>query len=379
MDDQTAVAWQLHGRRQSEIHRGNLLAILNHTVKALIDQSCFAPIDDNSDSLHNFCAVVEQIVGHRLKPQTSFFGSVEMPTFWDVVKTACKNVPHNCLASIESMEHLQTPLGKGRGWIRLAVMEKRLSEYLSAVLSNKKLLKCVSCMWLGEPGESFLCLSQYYEPQALLRSEEGGTVAMFIQGLNAVDFSLCLRDTSFDVGNYMAIDFTPFLAFSQSEAGRAADAVEERVAAMESSGHPVSRGDIALHLQRTRSFSNGCEVDARIVALEKALRNEREQKSFFEEMLRNREAQLESYKKEVSELKEKLALLQEDGSVERQQLHTIIIELQEKLGSAHPKSLTLLSPQNLQYRVDQQNAATPIGSPSEDASIWTDEKKSSRS
>ena len=64
-----------------------------------------------------------------------------------------------------------------------------------------------------------------------------------------------------------------------SEAGRVADAVEERVAAMESGGHPVSQADIALHLQRTRSFSNGgLEIDSRIVELETALRKEREQK-----------------------------------------------------------------------------------------------------
>ncbi|XP_065839399.1 RUN domain-containing protein 3B-like [Oscarella lobularis] len=366
MEDQTSVAWELHARRQAEIHRGNLLAVLNHSVKSLIDQSCFAPIDDTSDALHNFCAVFEQVLSHRLKPQMTFFGGAEMPTFWDVVKTACKKaVPHNCLASIESMENVQTPLGKGRAWIRLAAMEKRLSEYLSAILANQKLLK------------------EYYEPHAVLRSDEGSTVAMFIQGLNAVDFSLCLRDGSYDVGNYMAIDYTPFLSFSQSEAGRVADAVEERVAAMESGGHPVSQADIALHLQRTRSFSNGgLEIDSRIVELETALRKEREQKSFFEELLRNRESQLDSYKKRVTELNEKLTSLQNEASSEREQLHTIVIELQEKLGTSHPKSSQFLSSQNLKYQVDAQHAVTPVGSPSSsDGSaegFWKKEKKKKR-
>ena len=102
-------------------------------MKALIDQSCFKPIDDNNYSLHNFCAVLEQILSHRLKrkppvylnsnlfrtslccfviAQISFFSGSEMPTFWDYIRVACKDVPHNCLASIEAMENLETGLGK---------------------------------------------------------------------------------------------------------------------------------------------------------------------------------------------------------------------------------------------------------------------------
>lgn len=62
-----------------------------------------------------------------------------------------------------------------------------------------------------------------------------------------------------------------------SEAGRASDAAEERVAAMESSGHPVSENDIAMTLRRQFSME-GKDAAARVVELKQQLRKEREQK-----------------------------------------------------------------------------------------------------
>jgi hypothetical protein len=143
---------------------------------------------------------------------------------------------------------------------------------------------------------------------------------------------LCLRDGSFDIGNYIAIDYTPFLAFSQSDAGRAADAVEERVAAMESSGHPISENDAAMTIKRQYSVE-GMDAIARVATLEQQLRKEKEQKSFFEELLRNREGQLHEYRQQVEELKQQLHESQQESAQERQQYQAIILELQAKLSS----------------------------------------------
>lgn len=68
------------------------------------------------------------------------------------------------------------------------------------------------------------------------------------------------------------------MIFVGSDAGRAADAAEERVVAMESSGHRVSDNDIALTMRRSLNNVDGNDAVARVFELEQQLGKEREQK-----------------------------------------------------------------------------------------------------
>ena len=54
---------------------------------------------------------------------------------------ACKRVANNCLANVEAMEELKSGRGKGRAWIRMALMEKKLSEYIVSALQQTKIIK----------------------------------------------------------------------------------------------------------------------------------------------------------------------------------------------------------------------------------------------
>ncbi|KTF93922.1 hypothetical protein cypCar_00047769, partial [Cyprinus carpio] len=120
------------------VERRNLITVCRFSVKTLIDRSCFETIDDTSAEFINFVSILEHILSHRLKGQVSWFGYESPRSFWDYIRIACSKVPHSCIHSIENMENVRSSKAKGRAWIRVALMEKRLSEYISAALRDFK-------------------------------------------------------------------------------------------------------------------------------------------------------------------------------------------------------------------------------------------------
>lgn len=38
----------------------------------------------------------------------------------------------------------RTPLGRGRAWLRLALMQKKLSDYIKTIINRKDLLRCAN-------------------------------------------------------------------------------------------------------------------------------------------------------------------------------------------------------------------------------------------
>lgn len=113
----------------------------------------------------------------------SWFSSDGQRSFWEYIRLACSKVQNNCIASIENIENISTSRAKarifvrtnvcmilwyvcvcvvvgetastnikesplfpltpyvvlqGRAWIRVALMEKRLSEYVSTALRDTR-------------------------------------------------------------------------------------------------------------------------------------------------------------------------------------------------------------------------------------------------
>nr|XP_021484004.1 RUN domain-containing protein 3B-like [Meriones unguiculatus] len=124
--------------RNAAVERRNLITVCRFSVKTLIDRSCFETIDDSSPEFNNFAAVLEQILSHRLKGQVTWFGYESPRSFWDYIRVACRKVSQNCICSIENMENVSSSRAKGRAWIRVALMEKHLSEYISTALRDFK-------------------------------------------------------------------------------------------------------------------------------------------------------------------------------------------------------------------------------------------------
>ncbi|XP_051871864.1 RUN domain-containing protein 3B isoform X4 [Pristis pectinata] len=295
--------------KNAAIERKNLITVCRFSVKTLIDRSCFETIDDSCSEFTNFAAILEQVLSHRLKGQINWFGYESPRSFWDFIRVACSKVPHNCISSIENMENVSSSRAKGRAWIRVALMEKRLSEYISTSLRDIKTTR------------------RYYEDGAIVLGEEANMLAGMLLGLNAIDFSFCLKGESLDGNCPAVIDYTPYLKFTQSSESISSD--EEELRTLGSSGSEGSTPENIgpPFITDEHSWYNKCK------RVEQKFRLALEQKGYLEELVRLREAQLAE---SVAQNKIVLQQMEEtdlNHKLEKEQLEFIILELQDQLHS----------------------------------------------
>ncbi|KAM8935961.1 RUN domain-containing protein 3B isoform 2-T2 [Lycaon pictus] len=314
--------------RNAAVERRNLITVCRFSVKTLIDRSCFETIDDSSPEFNNFAAILEQILSHRLKEisqscrwlahlqiplqgQVTWFGYESPRSFWDYIRVACRKVSQNCICSIENMENVSSSRAKGRAWIRVALMEKHLSEYISTALRDFKTTR------------------RFYEDGAIVLGEEANMLAGMLLGLNAIDFSFCLKGEGLD-GNFPAvIDYTPYLKFTQSSDSISSD--EEELRTLGSSGSESSTPENVgpPFILDENSWFNKCK------RVKQKYQLTLEQKGYLEELLRLRENQLSE---SVSQNKILLQRIEDSDlahKLEKEQLEYIIVELQDQLKSYH--------------------------------------------
>ncbi|XP_037591143.1 RUN and FYVE domain-containing protein 1-like isoform X4 [Cebus imitator] len=74
----------------------------------------------------------------------------------------------------------RTAVGRGQAWLYIALMQKKLADYLKVLIDNKHLL------------------SEFYEPEALMMEEEGMVIVGLLVGLNVLDANLCLKGEDLD-------------------------------------------------------------------------------------------------------------------------------------------------------------------------------------
>ena len=79
-----------------------------------------------------------------------------------------------------------------RAWLRLAVMQKKLADYMKILVDEKTLT------------------AEFYEPEALMRSEEAVLLCGLLVSLNIVDCNICLKEEDLD-GQEGVIDLTFYL------------------------------------------------------------------------------------------------------------------------------------------------------------------------
>ncbi|XP_061443659.1 RUN domain-containing protein 3B isoform X3 [Rhineura floridana] len=293
--------------RNATVERRNLITVCRLSIKTLIDRSCFETIDDSSPEFNNFAAILEQILSHRLKGQITWFGYESPRSFWDYIKVACRKVSHNCICSIENMENVSSSRAKGRAWIRVALMEKHLSEYISTALRDFKTTR------------------RFYEDAAIVLGEEANMLAGMLLGLNAIDFSFCLKGEGLD-GSYPAvIDYTPYLKFTQSSDSISSD--EEELRTLGSSGSESSTPENIgppFNMDENSCY-NKCK------RVEQKYRLTLEQKGYLEELVRLRETQLSESISQKKLLRQKIEAMDLAHKMEKEQLEYIIVELQDQL------------------------------------------------
>lgn len=69
-----------------------------------------------------------------------------------------------------------THTGRARAWLRLALMQKKLADYFKVLLDNREEV-----------------LKEYYEPIALMMSDEAIVLTGLLVGLNVIDCNFCLK------------------------------------------------------------------------------------------------------------------------------------------------------------------------------------------
>lgn len=73
-------------------------------------------------------------------------------------------------------------MGRARAWLRLALMQKKLADYLKLLIDHRDDI-----------------LSEYFEQDALLMSDEAIVIVGLLVGLNVIDCNLCVKVSLFIV------------------------------------------------------------------------------------------------------------------------------------------------------------------------------------
>ncbi|XP_045562745.1 protein RUFY3 isoform X2 [Salmo salar] len=181
------------------IERLNLMNMAKLSIKGLIESALNLgrTLDSDYAPLQQFFVVMEHCLKHGLKTKKSFLG--QNKSFWGALELVEKLTPEagEITASVKDLPGLKTPLGRGRAWLRLALMQKKLSDYMKTIINRKDLL------------------SEFYESNALMMEEEGAVIAGLLVGLNVIDANLCMKGEDLD-SQVGVIDFSMYLKDGQS-------------------------------------------------------------------------------------------------------------------------------------------------------------------
>ncbi|XP_027137581.1 RUN and FYVE domain-containing protein 2 isoform X5 [Larimichthys crocea] len=212
------------------MERANLLNMAKLSIKGLIESalSFGRTLDSDYPPLQQFFVVMEHCLKHGLRVKKSFLGFNK--SLWGPLELVEKLCPEaaEISASVRDLPGLnyfslhrrassqgmnaesdqrtrsktaflqqevrtqRTPLGRARAWLRLALMQKRLADYLRLLITRKDLL------------------SDFYENSALMLEEEGAVIVGLLVGLNVIDANLCVKGEDLD-SQVGVIDFSMYL------------------------------------------------------------------------------------------------------------------------------------------------------------------------
>ncbi|KAM9816666.1 RUN domain-containing protein 3A [Neosynchiropus ocellatus] len=295
--------------RNLAVERKNLVTVCRFSVKTLLEKYTAEPIDDSSEEFINFAAILEHILSHRFKGSGSWFDGQR--SFWDFIRLSCAKVPNSCIHSIESMENISTSRAKGRAWIRVALMEKRLSEYIGTALRDSRTTR------------------RFYAEGAIMLREEATVLTGMLIGLGAIDFSFCLKGEALDGKSSAVIDYTPYLKFTQSYDYLSDDDDRHSVDSSTSDDSVPEHPYVPL-VTDEESWSTKCRK------MEQRFKIVNAQKGYLEELVRLRESQLKNTEADNKNLKTRLEELRSQSQQEKRELEAIVLELQEQLTTLIP-------------------------------------------
>ncbi|KFP71171.1 RUN and FYVE domain-containing protein 2, partial [Acanthisitta chloris] len=185
------------------VERANLLNMAKLSIKGLIESalSFGRSLDSDYPPLQQFFVVMEHCLKHGLKVRKSFLSYNK--TIWGPLELVEKLYPEaeEIAASVRDLPGLKTPLGRARAWLRLALMQKKMADYLRCLIIQRDLL------------------SEFYEYHALMMEEEGAVIVGLLVGLNVIDANLCVKGEDLD-SQVGVIDFSVYLKSDDDIGGK---------------------------------------------------------------------------------------------------------------------------------------------------------------
>ncbi|XP_064005776.1 protein RUFY3 isoform X5 [Pogoniulus pusillus] len=255
--------------------RMNLMNMAKLSIKGLIESALNLgrTLDSDYAPLQQFFVVMEHCLKHGLKGKKSFLG--QNKSFWGPLELVEKLVPEaaEITASVKDLPGLKTPVGRGRAWLRLALMQKKLSEYMKALINRKDLL------------------SEFYEPNALMMEEEGAIIAGLLVGLNVIDANFCMKGEDLD-SQVGVIDFSMYLKDGNSTKGSEGDGqitaildqknyVEELNRHLSATVNNLQAKVDALEKSNTKLTEELAVANNRIITLQEEMERVKEESSYI--------------------------------------------------------------------------------------------------
>ncbi|XP_026473023.1 RUN and FYVE domain-containing protein 2 isoform X1 [Ctenocephalides felis] len=187
-----------NARDPAAIERSNLVNICKLVVKELLEQSLRygRMLDSDHLPLQHFLIVLEHVLRHGLKPKKGLLGPKK--ELWDLLQSVEKYCPESqdITSSVRDLPTVRTHMGRARAWLRLALMQKKMADYLQALVEHRD-----------------TALSEYYESHSLMMSDEVIVIMGLLVGLNVIDCNLCVKGEDLD-SQQGVIDFSLYLRSS---------------------------------------------------------------------------------------------------------------------------------------------------------------------
>ncbi|KRF99696.1 uncharacterized protein Dwil_GK22599, isoform C [Drosophila willistoni] len=279
-------------RDTAEIERSNLVNICKLVVKELLEQSLRygRMLDSDHLPLQHFFIVIEHVLGHGLRTKKGLLGPRK--ELWDLLQSVENYCPEaqDITASVRDLPTVRTHIGRARAWLRIALMQKKLADYLQSLIEHR---------------EDSLC--DYYEPHALMMSDEIVVIMGILVGLNVIDCNLCVKEEDLD-SQQGVIDFSLYLRSSSRNADVADD------------GNGSGSNPPAL-LDSTGQGNMIAVLD---------------QKNYIEELNRHLNATVGNLQAKVESLTTTNALMKEDLAIARNSLLALQAENQAMRQSSQP-------------------------------------------
>ncbi|XP_072480533.1 protein RUFY3 isoform X1 [Notamacropus eugenii] len=279
-EDLTELVEQIRGDTEDPNYlmaneRMNLMNMAKLSIKGLIESALNLgrTLDSDYAPLQQFFVVMEHCLKHGLKAKKTFLG--QNKSFWGPLELVEKLVPEagEITASVKDLPGLKTPMGRGRAWLRLALMQKKLSEYMKALINKKELL------------------SEFYEPNALMMEEEGAIIAGLLVGLNVIDANFCMKGEDLD-SQVGVIDFSMYLKDGNSTKGSEGDGqitaildqknyVEELNRHLNATVNNLQAKVDALEKSNTKLTEELAVANNRIITLQEEMERVKEESSYI--------------------------------------------------------------------------------------------------